>query len=123
MKPGKSTLRNPLFVNAKIPFSNADLIAAASGLDAYQAAAQAEQKRHRFVAAGRSFMFESVFSRNYAIGGAPRSTRLKVGPAHRSGSAADFQFTFWCALRAVDKTSSEARGYEPSRVKRGAPLA
>lgn len=59
---GKTTLRNLLFANSKLPFINADLIAAASGLDPYQAAAKAETERQRLVAAGCSFMFESVLS-------------------------------------------------------------
>ena len=39
-----------------------------------------------------SKLLAEELSRNHAVGGAPRSTRLTVGPAHRSHSAADFWF-------------------------------
>lgn len=59
---GKSTLQRYLFGDSTIPFINADVIAAQRGVDAYRAAALAEEARQELFAAGASFMFETVLS-------------------------------------------------------------
>ena len=59
---GKSTLRNLLFSDSRIPFVNADIIAAEQQIGAYEAAEQAELIRRELFDARRSFMFETVLS-------------------------------------------------------------
>lgn len=59
---GKTTLYRHLFSESRLPWVNADQIALETGVDAYQAAAMAEAERHRLLAAGKSFVMETVFS-------------------------------------------------------------
>lgn len=59
---GKSTFYESYLSRTGFLFVNADVIAAATGLDAYAAAALADSYRRRLVAQGESFIFETVFS-------------------------------------------------------------
>lgn len=59
---GKTTLYRHLLSESRLPWVNADQIALETGVDAYQAAAMAEEERHRLLAAGISFVMETVFS-------------------------------------------------------------
>jgi predicted ABC-type ATPase len=59
---GKSTFHEVFVRQAGLRFINADEIARALGIDAYEAASVAETMRASLVAEGESFAFETVFS-------------------------------------------------------------
>jgi len=59
---GKSSLYQSHLSYTALPFVNADVIAAASGLGAYEAAEVAEEMRRARFARRESFIFETVFS-------------------------------------------------------------
>jgi predicted ABC-type ATPase len=59
---GKSTFHEAFVRHAGLRFINADVIALALGIDAYDAAQIAETLRKQLVEQGESFVFETVFS-------------------------------------------------------------
>lgn len=59
---GKSTFREAYLRDLKLPFVNADMLAANLGIDAYEAAGIAAEMRNHFVRDGRGFVSETVFS-------------------------------------------------------------
>ena len=59
---GKSTFYQAQLSYTALPFVNADVIAAESGLGAYEAAEVAEEMRRARFARRESFIFETVFS-------------------------------------------------------------
>jgi predicted ABC-type ATPase len=59
---GKSTFYNAFLSSTDLRFINADEIARSTQLEAYDAAHLAEALRQELVAAGESFIFETVFS-------------------------------------------------------------
>ena len=59
---GKSTLYTSLLSEKGLPFVNANHLAKDLKLSAYEAASLAGEIRERFLRAGKSFIFETVFS-------------------------------------------------------------
>lgn len=59
---GKSTFFEQFIRPAGLRFVNADVLAAAGNLDAYEAAQMAEKLRENLIARGESFVFETVLS-------------------------------------------------------------
>jgi predicted ABC-type ATPase len=59
---GKSTFYEALLSRTGLLFVNADVIAAATGVDAYTAADLAEAYRQKLISQRESFIFETVFS-------------------------------------------------------------
>ncbi len=59
---GKSTFYEAFLADSGLPFVNADRIAAAAGVDAYEAARAADVMRRQFIDRGASFIAETVFS-------------------------------------------------------------
>ncbi len=59
---GKSTFYNTYIRRTKLPFVNADVLAASLSVDAYRAAGMAEEIRQTMYRARESFVMETVFS-------------------------------------------------------------
>lgn len=59
---GKSTFYEAFLAETKLPFVNADRIAAASGLEPYEAARAADFMRRQFIGRRIGFIAETVFS-------------------------------------------------------------
>jgi len=59
---GKTTFFRTQLSRARLPFVNADVLAAASSTDSYSAARSADDLRRAYVDRGESFIFETVFS-------------------------------------------------------------
>ncbi|CAN5863408.1 zeta toxin family protein [soil metagenome] len=59
---GKSTYYDTFLSHLDLPFLNADLLAAESGIDSFEAARVLDAERARRVAVGEGFITETVFS-------------------------------------------------------------
>ena len=59
---GKSTFRDAFLSESPLPFLNADIVAAAAGVDSFEAARVLDATRERMIGAGESFITETVFS-------------------------------------------------------------
>jgi predicted ABC-type ATPase len=59
---GKSTFYDLYLHDAELPFLNADLVAAKTGIDAFSAARLLDAMRDRLIDEGRGFITETVFS-------------------------------------------------------------
>jgi predicted ABC-type ATPase len=59
---GKSTYYETFLSDPTLPFLNADILAAQSGLDSFEAARVLDAKRARMIEAKQSFVTETVFS-------------------------------------------------------------
>jgi predicted ABC-type ATPase len=59
---GKSTFRDVFLADSPLPFLNADLFAAATGVDSGQAARILDATRDRYLEEGLGFITETVFS-------------------------------------------------------------
>lgn len=98
---GKSTFYKQFLAHKGIPFVNADIIARSLFPDnpeehSYQAAAEAEIARNRYVEAGTSFCFETVFS---------HPTKIDfVGKAKAAGYTVILVF-----IHVTDSTLNQAR--------------
>ena len=59
---GKSTFYDTFLAESELPFLNADLVAAQTGIDSFDAARLLDAMRDEMIAKGRGFITETVFS-------------------------------------------------------------